>query len=118
MLPVMIGALFSMLQGFAALPYLTLGFPIALCCAMAWTWLHVRRLICEVHIYEDSVAIRTLHEAAHSPSEVEWKHILAITTKAGHADITLGLASIQLDQDMWPEWHTMVEALRHANNTG
>lgn len=118
MLPVMIGALFSMLQGFAALPYLTLGFPIALCCATAWTWLHVRRLICEIHIYEGSVAVRTLHEAAHPPTDVEWKRILAVTTKAGHADITLGLASIRLDQDSWPEWLTVVDALRHANNTG
>lgn len=118
MLPVMIGALFSMLQGFAALPYLTLGFPIALCCAAGWTWLHVRRLICEIHIYDDSVAVRTLHEAAHPASDIEWKRILAITTKAGHADITLGLTSIRLDQDVWPEWFTVVEALRHAKNIG
>jgi hypothetical protein len=118
MLPVMIGALFSMLQGFAALPYLTLGFPIALCCAAAWTWLYVRRQICEIHIYDDSVAVRTLHEAAQPPSDIEWKRILTVTTKAGHADITLGLASIRLDQGVWPEWLTVMDALHHANTTG
>lgn len=118
MLPVMIGALVSMLQGYAALPYLTVGFPIAIVCATAWTWVRIRGEICEVHIHDDSVAVRSLFDAALPASDLNWKRIINVESGAGHADVTLGLSSIRLDQDRWPEWVHMMQAIRMADVTG
>ena len=43
MLPIMIGALVTVLQGFPALTYLTVGFPAALVVSMLWTLANKKR---------------------------------------------------------------------------
>lgn len=117
MLPVMLGALVSMLQGFAALHYLTIGFPIAITCAMGWTWIKVRGDICEIHIHDESVAIRSLMDAALPSSELQWKRLLHVEAESSHADLTLGLSTIRLTQSDWPEWTHILRALLRARTT-
>lgn len=118
MLPVMIGALVSMLQGYAALPYLTVGFPIAIVCATTWTWVRIRGEICEVHIHEDSVAVRSLFDAALPSTDLEWKRVINVESASRHADVTLGLSSIRFEQERWPEWVHMMHSIRNADTTG
>lgn len=115
MLPIMIGALFSMLQGYAALPWLTVGFPIAALAALTWTWLQIRGQVCEVTITQGSVAVRSLFEAASPVSDPEWKLIIDVSDHGDHALITIGLASIRLNREDWPLWHTMLPILDYAH---
>jgi hypothetical protein len=118
MLPVMLGALVSMLQGFDALPYLTVGFPIAGACATAWTWIKVRGDVCEIHIHDNSVAVRSMMDAALPASNLNWKRLIHLESEGSHADLTLGLSSLRLSQSDWPEWTHILSALRHASTTG
>lgn len=118
MLPVMIGALVSMLQGYAALPYLTVGFPIAIVCATTWTWIRIRGEACEVHIHGNSVAVRSLFEAALPSSELDWKRVINVESASGHVDVTLGLSSIRFEQEHWPEWMHMIQSIMNADTTG
>lgn len=114
MIPVMIGALVSMLQGYAALPYLTIGFPVAALAATLWTWVRVRGELCEIHIHEESVAVRSLFEAALPASELEWKRIIDVDHEGRSATITLGLSSYRLEQADWPEWTIILRSLETA----
>lgn len=118
MLPVMIGALVSMLQGFAALPFLTIGAPIAAICALAWTWIQIRGEACEIHIHDDSVAIRSLFDAALPSTRLEWKRVIHVEVDGTRADVTHGLSSLRIEQKSWPEWTDIVKALRRASTTG
>ncbi len=115
MLPVMISALVSMLQGYAALPFLTIGFPIAAGCALVWTWIRIRGEMCEVHIHGGSVAFRSLFEAALPTSKLNWKRVIHAELEGSHADVTLGLSTYRFDQANWPEWTTVVRALAQAS---
>ena len=114
MLPVMTGALVAMLQGYYALPYVTIGFAVAAACASAWTWVHIRSDVCEIHVHEGSVAVRSMLEAGVPTSSLDWKRVIDLESSPGHADVTLGLSSMRLDQEDWPEWIPMIEALGSA----
>jgi len=111
MLPVMIGALVGMLQGFAVLAYLYVGFPIAVLAAMGWTWLHVRNLVCEVHLKQDAVAFRTLFDAAYEPSPLHWRRVIDTTHKTDSTSVTLGLEEYSLNANQWPEWNELRSGL-------
>ncbi|MGB1050191.1 MAG: hypothetical protein ACPG3U_10975 [Rhodothermales bacterium] len=114
MIPVMIGALVTMLQGFDALPFLTIGFPVAASCALIWTWISVRGAVCEIHIHEESVAVRSLFDAALPSGQLEWKRIIDVELDGKSASITLGLSSIRLHQKDWLEWPLILRSLESA----
>ena len=111
MIPVMIGALVSMLQGYAALPFLTVGFPVAAASALIWTWIRVRGVICEIHIHEESVAVRSLFDAALPSSDLEWKRIIDVDQEGLSASLTVGLSSFRIEQGDWPEWTLILRSL-------
>lgn len=118
MIPVMIGALVSMLQGFDALPYLTVGFPVAATCATIWTWVRVRGEVCEIHVHDDSVSIRSLFDAALPATPLEWKRVIDVERQPHMATVTIGLSSFRITQQDWPEWTHVVRALQQASSTG
>lgn len=114
MLPVMTGALFSMLQGYQALSWLTIGFPLAAACASAWTWHAIRSEICEVHIAEGRVAVRSLFDAAEPLTDLRWKWLIDLRTAPDQVQITLGLSIIQLNRQDWPQWEELLGSLHWA----
>lgn len=114
MLPVMTGALFAMLQGYPALAWLTVGFPLAAVCASIWTWHAIRSRVCEVVLYEDRVAALSEFEAAEPPTAAQWKWVIDLRVSPQHADLTLGLSSIRLNRADWSEWEELVSALHWA----
>ncbi len=114
MLPVMTGALISMLQGYAVLAFLYIGFPIAVLVAMGWTWLHVRNVICEVHLRQDAVAFRSLFEAADEPSPLQWRRVIDTTHNEDNSRVTLGLEEYSLDAEHWPQWNELRTGLDYT----
>lgn len=117
MLPVMIGALVTMLQGYWALPWLTVGFPIASACALAWTWIRIRHDVCEITISDGRVSARSVFEAAEPVSPANWKWLIDLHDHGDYARATIGLSSIRLDRDEWPRWHAMIPALDYADTS-
>ncbi len=118
MLPVMIAALVTMLQGFYALGYLLYGFPLASAVALGWTWLRVRSEIVEIHISNDLVAVRSLMEAASPASPLVFKRLIDVDFNERPARITLGLDQQQLHPGLWPEWNLVQQSLHSSNATG
>lgn len=117
MLPVMISALFSMLQGFHALGYLLYGFPIASAVALGWTWIRVRSQIVEIHFDRDLVGVRSLIDAASPVSPLILKRLIDVDVETRPASITLGLDQYQLYPSSWPEWNMIQLGLHSANAT-
>jgi hypothetical protein len=113
-MPIMVGALFSMLQGYPALSWLTVGFPLAASCATLWTWHSIRSTITEVIIADDRVATLSLFEAADPVSSFQWKWAIDLRVAPDHAELTLGLSTIRLHRRDWPEWTPLLEALHSA----
>jgi len=111
MLPVMIAALITMLQGYPALHFVTVGFPIAAAVALAWTWIQVRSVVVEIHIQGPHVAFRTLFDAATPPSVSSWHHIINVEQEPERTIVTLGLDSTVLYPEEWADWTEVVAAL-------
>ena len=104
-----------MLQGFVALPWLTIGFPLATALALAWTWHAIRSRICEITVVGDRICARSEFDAAEPVSAVRWKWALDIQIGSRHADLTLGLSPIRLYREEWPEWEELVASLHWAH---
>jgi len=116
MLPVMITALIAMLQGAPVLTYLYVGFPIALAVSSAWVWIRVRSVVCELHLGDTSVALRSLVDAADPPSLLKWQLVLDISSNNDGLRLTLGLEEFELIASDWEEWGDLTAAL-HAART-
>jgi len=120
MLPVMMGALVGMLQGYPVLGFLYFGFPISLLVASGWSWIQVRNIICEVHIHDGVVAIRSQWEAADLPSALNWRRLIDSSEIESGLRITLGLEEYSLHRQEWDRWSALssiVGALPYGSNT-
>jgi len=112
MLPVMIGTLVAMLQGYSVLWVLYLGFPLALVVASFWTWLQLRNSICEILISEDKMAFRSVFDVAEPSRGQEWKLLLDMHPSSSGFTVTVGLEQFDLVSSDWPEWPELVEHVR------
>jgi len=113
MLPVMIGALVSMLQGFPVLNYLYWGFPIATIVAFCWTWVRVREEIVELHLQGNTAAAVSLLSAAARRKQPAWYRILDVNSDSDRLRITLGHDEIRLVRRSWPDFEEIATQL-HA----
>lgn len=115
MLPVMIGALIAVLEGYPVLPFLTVGFPLAMILAMTWTVFQVFGTIAEVHVRPGAAAVRTVSEVLRSPSpSLMWKPIYELRKASSMIVVALGDATYELPRRQWPETDTLLDALRAA----
>ena len=115
MLPIMIGALIAVLEGFVVLPFLTVGFPLALVVASSWTLFQIFSTVVEVHVRPGSAAIRTMSQALRRPSPpLRWKPIFELRTDAGAVVVALGDAAYELPRSRWPHADDLLEQLRAA----
>lgn len=112
MLPVMIGTLVAMLQGFPVLSVIYIGFPIALLLAFFWTWVRLRSDICEVLIFDNKIALRSVFSAAHPIEDLQWKLLIDLHRGVESAVLTVGLEQFTLNMSEWPEWSRLIEQLQ------
>lgn len=103
-----------MLQGYPALSWLTIGFPLAATCATAWTWHSIRSTVVEVVVAQDRVAALSLFEAAEPVSGIRWKWAIDMRVAPDHVLLTIGLSPFRLNRHEWPEWSALLEALHSA----
>lgn len=116
MLPVMIAALLAVLQGFPALVYLTVGFPIATLVAMLWTLFRMQAALAEIHVRPGAAAVVTVWRAAGSKQKLVWQPIYEIRTHAKEVSFGLGDANYELDRSRWPDADALIHALRAARH--
>jgi hypothetical protein len=111
----MIGALIAVLEGVPVLPFLTVGFPLALVLALAWTLFRVFGTIAEVHVRPGAAAVRTVSEVLRAPSaSPTWKPIFELRADATMLVLALGDATYELPRRQWPEADVMLNTLRTA----
>ena len=117
MLPVMVGGLVKVLQGYPALVYLIIGFPAALIVAAAWTFFRMHALIAEVHVRPGEAAVRTVWESLRA-RPLRWTPIYELRAAQSSLTIALGDAAYELDRAAWPEADTLLDVLRSARALG
>ena len=113
-LPLMIAALIAVLQGFPALVYLTVGFPIALLLASVWTVYQMMATTVEILVRPGFAAIRSLWEVVFQRRAVTWLPILDLRTNPTHLILGLGDASYILERKQWPNADALLDTLRAA----
>lgn len=116
MIPVMLGALNYMLTGRDPLRFLTLGFPIAMIVASAWTIFQLRRRVAEVVIRGEAVRILSAWQVAAGQSE-DWVSLLDVRRESSGLVVTLGHDTRNLLNADWPNLSRMEEVLRTASDT-
>ncbi|MDA1027996.1 MAG: hypothetical protein O3B41_02945 [Bacteroidetes bacterium] len=118
MLPLMIGTLVSMLQGFSVLSVLYIGFPIALGVSFFWTWLRLRSQIGEILISDEKVAFRSVFGASSPSDGPEWKLLIDLRPMASGLTVTVGLEEFVLTSSDWPNWSILLNHLQTAYRLG
>ena len=114
MLPVMIGALISMLEGLPVLQYLYVGFPLALGVAAIWTAINTERKLAEIHLRPDAIAVRTILGSASPPDELSWYRLLDVRSSDSEIKITVGYDIFQLEREYWPEFESLKSELTNT----
>lgn len=114
MLPVMIGALVTMLQGGEPLPYLTIGFPAALAVAWFWTVQRLKSVVVEVEFHGAFVAMRSAWDVATGRVTDIGSAVLDVRkTEAGLA-VTAGLDTHELDRRHFEPFEDLTRCFEEA----
>ena len=115
MIPIMLGALTYMLTGRDPLRFLTMGFPVAMAVASAWTVFQLRRRVAEVTIRGEAVRILSAWQVAAEQDE-DWVSLLDVRRESSGLVVTLGHDSRQLLNADWPNLARMEQLLRAASD--
>ena len=113
MLPVMLGGLATVLQGFPALAYLIIGFPAAIIVAVGWTFFRMHALLAEVYVRPGEAAVRTVWETLRA-RPLRWMPIFELRAAPSTLTLALGDAAYELHRTAWPEVDTLLDTLQAA----
>ena len=116
-LPVMIGALLAVLQGYPALIFLTLGLPGAAGLAALWTLFGMQTRPAELCVRPGAASVRTVWACLLNLPR-RWHPIFDLRTTPATLTLGLGDAAYELDRAAWPESEAMLDALRAARDAG
>jgi hypothetical protein len=114
MLPVMIGTLVAMLQGYSVVSVLYIGFPVALLVASFWTWIRLRSAVCEILISDGMIALKSVYDAAEPSRGQQWKLLIDMHTIPSGLSVTVGLEQFELKASEWPNWSELLDHLESA----
>lgn len=112
MLPVMIGALISMLEGLPALGFLYLGFPIAVVIASIWTYIFTQRHVAEIRIRSDAIAVRSVWDTATPARGITWVRLLDLSDGATKSTITAGYDMHTIYKSEWQDYESLFHELQ------
>ena len=115
-LPLMIGALVAVLQTYDALPFLTIGFPLALALAAAWTFYRMHATPAEVHVRPGMAAVRSVWAAAGPERRLQWRPIYELRFDPSTITAGIGDAAYEFDRQSWPEADALLTALHAARD--
>lgn len=110
LLPVMIATLVAVLEEMAIVPYAFWAAGGAILLASIWTSFHLRRRIAEIRIRGPWVRIRSVADVAANRMESAHR-VIDVRDYGAWADVTVGLASYELDRDTWPRYDDLVTSL-------
>ncbi len=115
MLPLMIGGLVTVLQGYPALAYLIVGFPAALILAIGWTFFRMHATVAEIRVRPGQAAVQTVWGVLRRRPPA-WAPIYEIRAAASTLTFGLGDTAYELDRPAWPEADALLEALKTARS--
>jgi hypothetical protein len=112
-LPIMIGALLTVLQGYPALLYLLIGFPVAILVAASWTLFRMQATVAEIHVRPGAAAVRSIWDCAHNRA-LQWMPIFELRTEKQNLTVALGDTTYELDGASWPDAQALLATLQQA----
>jgi hypothetical protein len=115
-LPVMIAALFTVLEGRDVMPYVLWGLPAAIMVASAWTVFRLKREIAESRVADGFAVVRTIWESSDPRQPAEWLPVYDVRDYGKWMLVTIGLTAFDLERSNWPRYDDLRDALRRANN--
>ena len=115
-LPVMIGALVTMLQGRAVLHFLLVWFPVAIVVAWAWTAMRLRGDVVELTFGDILVTTRTGWEVALGRAPKSSVAVLDVRRAGDDLLVTLGREPTRLLRSDWPDLDAIESACRRARD--
>lgn len=113
MLPIMIGASVTVLQGLPALTYLTVGFPVAVVVAVAWTLFRMQATVAEIFVRPGAAAVRSVWESLRA-RPLRWVPIFELRAAPTTITLALGDTTYELDRAAWPEAEVLLDTLKAA----
>lgn len=116
MLPVMVLTLVAVLEGVRILPGVFWASGAALLVASAWTTFRLQRVVAEIRVTPEMASIRTVWEVM--SDEPHWKPVLAVRDYGSWADVTIGLASYEIERDRWENYDELIAALKSCWRAG
>lgn len=114
-LPIMIGALLTVLQGYPALLYLVVGFPLAVLVAAIWTLFRMQATVAEIHVRPGAAAIRSIWDCVHNHA-LRWVPIFEIRASEYNLTVALGDSTYELDRASWPDAEAVLASLQQARH--
>jgi hypothetical protein len=118
MLPVMIGALVSMLGQSDPLPYLLFGFPAAAVVSWFWTVQRLKTSIVEVEFLDSFVSVRSAWDHASGRQGTPPSAVIDVRRAAGELSLTVGLDTVRLvgrDFERFEELSARLEDAGHRH---
>lgn len=112
-LPVMIGALMAVLQGYPALIFLTVGAPLGIGLAALWTQMRIYTTLAELHIRPGAVALRTVWESLRDDA-LRWYPIFELRDSPTTISVAVGDFSQDLPKWAWPQPEAILSSLKAA----
>ncbi|MFQ5571922.1 MAG: hypothetical protein ACE5G0_19760 [Rhodothermales bacterium] len=111
MLPIMVGALIAMLQGYPALAFLTLGFPIAVTIASVWTLFRLQATTAEIYVRPGAASVRSVRDCFRKNHPFHWVPILDLRSGERSLTLSLGDTTYELDRTDWPDADALLKTL-------
>lgn len=115
-LPIMIAALLAALQGYPILPFLTIGFPLAIVTALLWTAFRLALLPAELHVRRYTVAYRTVWDTLRHDTPRRWQRVLDLRLMQGRLTVALDDETLELRRSDWPSFDALLGRLQHARD--
>jgi len=112
LLPVMIVALVTALQGYPVLGFLYYGFPLGMGIAWVWTWYVLHTTLATIIVGEETIAVRSVwQQAERETTSPNWELLFDLRHEKAHLTMSLGLQSYDLSLNQWHDADTLVKAL-------
>lgn len=116
LLPVVLTTLVVALQGYPVQPFVWWMSGAALALASAWTTFRLQRTVAEIRIDGPLAWVRTIADCVRDPRgrHSEWEPVHDMRDYGRWCFVTVGLSSYTIEQDDWPFYEVLRDALRDA----
>lgn len=112
-IPVMLGALTSVLLEQDPLYFVYWAAPVAIGSAIAWTHFHLQYRIAEIYVYEQYAAVRSVWDVVYG-RDLSWYPVFGAEQTPKGFRVSIGDRVYELRGDNWPQSEILLAKLHDA----